>query len=77
MTEIKPKKGDKTGKFGHKVKMLRKIPAKVFQNCYGVAVFTSMRTGIAPFGGAGGAGVVIAKLEDGCELRAALSSYSS
>lgn len=31
----------------------------------GLAIFTSMRSGIAPFGGSGGAGIVVARLEDG------------
>jgi lipid-binding SYLF domain-containing protein len=39
----------------------------VMQQAKGVAIFTSMRTGIAPFGGAGGAGLVVAKLPDGSE----------
>ena len=65
----------KVGKIGKKVKMLRKIPPKVFQDAKGVAIFTSMRTGIAPFGGAGGAGIVIARLEDGCEWRSTKAAY--
>lgn len=48
-------------------KVLRKIPPAVMQQAKGVAIFTSMRTGIAPFGGAGGAGLVVAKLPDGSE----------
>ncbi|EIW70595.1 hypothetical protein TREMEDRAFT_14638, partial [Tremella mesenterica DSM 1558] len=55
-------KGKKTKR---KVKVLRKIPPSVIANARGLAIFTSMRTGIAPFGGAGGAGVVIGKLPDG------------
>lgn len=46
-------------------KVLRKIPPKVINSACGLAIFTSMRSGIAPFGGAGGAGVVVARLEDG------------
>ncbi|SCV74267.1 BQ2448_6699 [Microbotryum intermedium] len=46
-------------------KVMRKIPAKVIRDAKGVAIFTSMRSGIAPLGGAGGAGMVIARLEDG------------
>lgn len=46
-------------------KVLRKIPPKVLQSACGLAIFTSFRSGIAPFGGAGGAGVVVARLEDG------------
>ncbi|KAK4047030.1 hypothetical protein OIO90_006351 [Microbotryomycetes sp. JL221] len=52
---------------GHKkeIKVLRKIPATVLQECKGVAIFTSMRSGIMPLAGAGGAGVICAKLDDG------------
>lgn len=48
-------------------KVLRKIPPKVIAEAKGLVIFTSMRTGFAPFGGAGGAGVVVAKLPDGSE----------
>ncbi|WVQ64440.1 uncharacterized protein L199_002606 [Kwoniella botswanensis] len=48
-----------------KVKVIRKIPPSVIASAKGLAIFTSMRTGFAPFGGAGGAGVVVAKLPDG------------
>lgn len=47
------------------LKVLRKIPPQIIQEARGLAIFTSMRTGIAPFGGAGGTGVVVAKLPDG------------
>ena len=47
------------------VKVIRKIPASVIADCKGLAIFTSMRSGIAPFGGAGGAGVICARLDDG------------
>ncbi|KAL7418635.1 hypothetical protein Q5752_007093 [Cryptotrichosporon argae] len=46
-------------------KVLRKIPPEVMRPAKGVAIFTSMRSGIAPLGGAGGAGVVIGRLADG------------
>lgn len=46
-------------KHSHK-KALRKIPPTIIKNCYGIAVFTSMRSGIAPLGGAGGNGLVVA-----------------
>lgn len=62
----KDKDKDK-GKGKKKVKVLRKIPPNVMKEAYGVAIFTSMRTGIAPFGGAGGAGLVVARLPDGSE----------
>lgn len=48
-----------------KRKVLRKIPPSVLANAKGLAIFTSMRSGIAPLGGAGGAGVVVARLPDG------------
>ncbi|KAK8870081.1 hypothetical protein IAR55_000651 [Kwoniella newhampshirensis] len=48
-----------------KVKVIRKIPPSVIAKAKGLAIFTSMRTGFAPFGGAGGAGLVVAKLPDG------------
>lgn len=48
-------------------KVLRKIPPAVLQQALGLAIFTSMRSGIAPFGGAGGTGLVIARLPDGGE----------
>ena len=39
--------------------------ATVIQDAKGMVIFNSMRTGIAPFAGAGGAGIVIARLPDG------------
>jgi lipid-binding SYLF domain-containing protein len=48
-----------------KRKVLRKVPPAVLKDAQGLAIFTSMRSGIAPLGGAGGAGVVVARLEDG------------
>jgi lipid-binding SYLF domain-containing protein len=51
-----------------KRKVLRKIPPSVIKKAKGLAIFTSMRSGIAPFGGAGGAGLVMARLPDGCKL---------
>ncbi|WVQ84975.1 hypothetical protein IAT38_007139 [Cryptococcus sp. DSM 104549] len=53
------------GKDKKKRKVIRKIPPAVIAQAKGLAIFTSMRTGIAPLGGAGGAGVVVAKLPDG------------
>jgi lipid-binding SYLF domain-containing protein len=52
---------------GKQFKVLRKIPPEVFAEAKGLAIFTSMRSGIAPFGGAGGTGVVVARLPDGCK----------
>lgn len=60
-TDAKGKQKKKT------VKVLRKIPPKVIQEARGIVIFTAMRSGFAPFGGAGGSGVVIARLEDGCK----------
>ncbi|KAJ9113202.1 hypothetical protein QFC22_006041 [Naganishia vaughanmartiniae] len=50
---------------GKQQKVLRKIPPEVIAEAKGLAIFTSMRSGIAPFGGAGGAGLVVARLPDG------------
>lgn len=57
------------------VKVLRKIPPKVIKEAKGIVIFTAMRSGIAPFGGAGGSGVVVARLEDGCRLCSTLHIY--
>jgi lipid-binding SYLF domain-containing protein len=48
-------------------KVAKKIPSRIMRAAKGVAIFTSMRSGMAPFGGAGGAGVIVARLEDGSE----------
>lgn len=47
-----------------KQKVLKKIPAEVIQNAKGLAIFTTMRTGLW-FSGAGGSGVLVARKEDG------------
>jgi lipid-binding SYLF domain-containing protein len=47
-----------------KAKVLVKIPQKVIQNCVGLAIFTTLRTGLH-ISGAGGSGVLIARLPDG------------
>ena len=44
--------------------MLVKIPPHVIQNCLGIAIFTTFRTGLH-ISGAGGSGVVLARLPDG------------
>ncbi len=50
------KKDEKTGaKIVRKV--MRKIPASVIRQAKGLIIFSSMRNGIMPFGGAGGSGV--------------------
>lgn len=48
-----------------KVRVLRKIPPKIIQEAKGLAIYTNFRTAIAPFGGSGGAGMVMARLPDG------------
>ncbi|WVF66680.1 hypothetical protein IAT40_001421 [Kwoniella sp. CBS 6097] len=62
--EVDPSEPDDKKK-KKKTKVIRKIPPTVIAQAKGLAIFTSMRTGFAPFGGAGGAGVVVAKLPDG------------
>ncbi|TVY24170.1 SH3 domain-containing YSC84-like protein [Lachnellula hyalina] len=47
-----------------KPKVLVKIPQKVIQKCVGLAIFSTMRTGLW-VSGAGGSGVLIARKEDG------------
>ncbi|GAA6063986.1 hypothetical protein JCM10212_002418 [Sporobolomyces blumeae] len=54
-----------TGKPRGTRKVLRKIPAKVLREAQGIVIFSAMRNGIAPFGGMGGAGVILAKQPDG------------
>ncbi|KAH7120311.1 hypothetical protein B0J13DRAFT_162799 [Dactylonectria estremocensis] len=47
-----------------KQRVLKKIPQKVIQNAVGLAIFTTMRTGLW-VSGAGGSGVLVARGEDG------------
>ena len=47
-----------------KQRVLKKIPQKVIQNAVGLAIFTTMRTGLW-ISGAGGSGVLIARQENG------------
>ena len=47
-----------------KQRVLKKIPQKVIQNAVGLAIFTTMRSGLW-ISGAGGSGVLIARKEDG------------
>lgn len=47
-----------------KQRVLKKIPEKVIQNAVGLAIFTTMRTGLW-VSGAGGSGVLVARTEDG------------
>ncbi|KAL1856298.1 hypothetical protein VTK73DRAFT_8402 [Phialemonium thermophilum] len=47
-----------------KQRVLKKIPQRVIQNAVGLAIFTTMRTGLW-ISGAGGSGVLVARKEDG------------
>lgn len=47
-----------------KQRVLKKIPQSVIENAVGLAIFTTMRTGLW-VSGAGGSGVLIARKEDG------------
>lgn len=47
-----------------KQKVIKKIPEKVMRNAKGLAIFTTMRTGLW-VSGAGGSGVLLARLPDG------------
>ncbi|KXL44348.1 hypothetical protein M433DRAFT_139792 [Acidomyces richmondensis BFW] len=47
-----------------KQKVIKKIPEKVMRNAKGLAIFTTMRTGLW-ISGAGGSGVLVARLPDG------------
>ncbi|CAM1505980.1 Fc.00g116170.m01.CDS01 [Cosmosporella sp. VM-42] len=54
---------DETGP-NQKQRVLKKIPEKVIQNAVGLAIFTTMRTGLW-VSGAGGSGVLVARKDDG------------
>lgn len=60
-------KDKKTGKIA-KRKVAKKIPSRIIRQAKGLVIFTSMRSGIMPFGGAGGSGVIVAKLPDGSKF---------
>ena len=47
-----------------KAKVVKKIPTEVIKNAKGLAIFTTMRTGLW-VSGAGGSGILMAKKEDG------------
>ncbi|APA08890.1 hypothetical protein SS1G_02705 [Sclerotinia sclerotiorum 1980 UF-70] len=47
-----------------KQRVVKKIPQKVIENAVGLAIFTTMRTGLW-ISGAGGSGILIARKEDG------------
>jgi lipid-binding SYLF domain-containing protein len=70
--EEKAEKVDDGEKKKKTVKVLRKIPPKVMKEAKGIVIFTAMRSGIAPFGGAGGTGLVLARLPDGCKSHPSL-----
>ncbi|BGP16077.1 hypothetical protein JCM10213_006787 [Rhodosporidiobolus nylandii] len=59
-----PIKNKKTGKTSTRL-LKRKIPAKVLRQAKGIIIFSCMRNGFPPFGGAGGSGVIMARLPDG------------
>ncbi|KDN36138.1 hypothetical protein K437DRAFT_241337, partial [Tilletiaria anomala UBC 951] len=48
-----------------KRKVIRKIPPALVARAQGIAIYTSMRSGIAPLGGSGGSGLVMGRLPDG------------
>lgn len=54
-------------------KVFRKIPAEVIRSAKGIVVYTSFRTGVAPLGGAGGSGVILARLPDGSACSSSLT----
>ncbi|RGP81057.1 hypothetical protein FLONG3_846 [Fusarium longipes] len=59
--EDKPADAEQTGP-KQKQRVLKKIPQKVIQNAVGLAIFTTMRTGLW-VSGAGGSGVLVARNE--------------
>ncbi|CAG1970551.1 hypothetical protein SNK03_006247 [Fusarium graminearum] len=60
--EDKPVDGGQAGP-KQKQRVLKKIPKKVIQNAVGLAIFTTMRTGLW-VSGAGGSGVLVARNEE-------------
>lgn len=60
--EVVDAKGNRIKK---KRKVLKKIPPRAIRNAKGIVIYTAMRSGIAPFGGAGGTGLMMARLPDG------------
>jgi len=59
-----PTEGDAFEDRKKKQKVIRKIPPKAIDECAGLAIFTVFRTGLG-ISGAGGSGIVIARLPDG------------
>jgi len=60
--KIDPKTGQKVKQ---QQKVLKKIPASAIRQAQGIVIYTAFRTAIAPFGGAGGSGIMMARLDDG------------
>lgn len=58
------KKADSKDEVKGKQRVIKKIPEKVIREAKGLAIFTTMRTGLW-ISGAGGSGVVVARKEDG------------
>lgn len=56
---------------GHHAHKYAKIPPSVIRDAKGIAIYTCVRAGVAPWGGAGGSGLVVARLPDGCEYEEA------
>lgn len=48
-----------------KVKVLKKIPPEVLRNAKGICIYTCMKSGIPPFGGMNGTGLLLGRLPDG------------
>ncbi|GAB7366110.1 hypothetical protein MBLNU230_g7672t1 [Neophaeotheca triangularis] len=63
-TEVEERRPGADDGPAQKQRVLKKIPTEVIRNAKGLAIFTTMRTGLW-FSGAGGAGVLIGRLEDG------------
>ncbi|KAH6887123.1 hypothetical protein B0T10DRAFT_516090 [Thelonectria olida] len=59
-----PEKTSEQAGPNQKQRVLKKIPQKVIENAVGLAIFTTMRTGLW-VSGAGGSGVLVARKEDG------------
>lgn len=60
-----------------KRKVYRKIPPKIIQEAKGIVIFSAFRSGFAPFAGAGGGGVVIARMKDGSKCKESDGHYPS
>ncbi|PKI84307.1 hypothetical protein MVES1_001636 [Malassezia vespertilionis] len=45
--------------------VVKKIPPQVIRNAKGLCIYSSMKSGIAPFGGMGGSGLLVGRLPDG------------